>query len=366
MKNYSILIALAAALALSSCADKATIRGTITGAPGKEVIVKQLNINSYNILDTLKTGSDGSFKYQVAVKEGQPEFIYLFYGDTRIAALLLESGETAVVTADTLGTYEVTGSEGSEKLAVVDRSYTDFINSVIECETAREISKLYIDHYREAVKYVLSNQKSLTCIPVLYEQLTNEIPIFNNRTDAVIFRGVADSLKTVYPESAYVKALDKEASRREQLLSLDDKVSGAERLGFPDLNLPDMKGQKTALSSVDAKVILVHFWDSSQPAHSLLNNEILLPIYQDFHQKGFEIYSVCLDADKTQWGNVVKSQKLPWINVNDGLGAASSSILLYNLMSLPSSFLIVDGDLENISVSGADDLRKALGRLLRQ
>lgn len=366
MKNYSIPVVLAAALVLSSCAEKATIKGSLTNGPDKEVIVKQLNINSYNVLDTIKTAKDGSFLYKVPVKEGQPEFIYLFYGETRIAALLLEKGETAQVTADTLGTFEVSGSEGSEKLAVVDRKYTDFINDVLECETAREISHLYINHYRESVKYVLGNQKSLTCIPVLFEQLTNEIPIFKNPTDALIFRGVADSLKTIYPESVYVKALDKEASRREQKLSIDSKFNEAEALGYPDLNLPDMKGQKRALSSIDAKAILVHFWDSSQPAHSLLNNEGLLPVYNEFHNKGFEIYSVCLDADKTQWGNVVKSQKLPWINVNDGLGARSSSVLLYNITNLPASFLIVDEELQNVSISGADGLRKELGRLLRQ
>lgn len=366
MKNYSIPAVLAAVLALSSCSERATIKGSLANGPDKDVIVKQLNINSYNVLDTLKTAKDGSFLYKVPVKEGQPEFIYLFYGETRIAALLLEKGETVHVEADTLGNFEVSGSEGSEKLAVVDRKYTDFINSVLECETAKEISHLYVNHYRESVRYVLGNQKSLTCIPVLFEQLTNEIPIFNNPTDALIFRGVADSLKAIYPESAYVKALDKEASRREQRLNIDSKFNEAATLGYPDLNLPDMKGQKRALSSIDAKAILVHFWDSSQPSHSMLNNEGLLPVYKEFHDKGFEIYSVCLDADKAQWGNVVKSQNLPWINVNDGLGARSSSIMLYNLTNLPASFLIVDDELRNVSISGAEGLRKELGRLLRQ
>lgn len=367
MKSYKIIITLAAAaLALSACADKAAINGVLSGAADKEVIVKQLNVNSYSVLDTIKTKADGSFSYKVDVKKGQPEFIYLFYGDTRVAGLLLESGETAKVTADTLGKYEVTGSEGSAKLAEVDSRYSNFINEALKCKDNGELAKLYVKHYRESVKYVLGNSKSLTCIPVLYEQFTNEIPVFSNRTDAIIFRGITDSLKTVYPESVYVKALDKETVRREKILGIESQLDGAAQLGYPDLNLPDMKGRKVAISSLDSKVTLVHFWDSSQPAHSLLNNESLLPIYNDFHSRGFEIYSVCLDLDKTRWGNVVNSQKLPWINVNDGLGGNCPAIVLYNIQNLPQSVLIVDGNISTTQISGAEGLRKELGNLLRQ
>ena len=119
MKNYNKLFALAlAALALAACGEKASIRGTLADGAEKNVIVKQLDINVYRSIDTLKTGKDGSFRYSLDVKKGQPEFIYLFYGDTRIAALLLEAGETAVVKADTLGRYSVEGSKGSADLAV--------------------------------------------------------------------------------------------------------------------------------------------------------------------------------------------------------------------------------------------------------
>ena len=71
-----------------------------------------------------------------------------------------------------------------------------------------------------------------------------------------------------------------------------------------------------------------------------------------------------MTADKALWGSVVSSQKLPWINVNDGLGCASP-VNLYNVTSLPNSFLIVDGDLYSESVSGEDGLRKVLDKVLK-
>ena len=90
-------------------------------------------------------------------------------------------------------------------------------NSSSQEETAalaREMSQAYVDYYRNCVKYVLQNSKSLTSVPVLYQNFGADLPVFAQSTDAMHFVAVSDSLSTVYPESKYVKALKKEAERR--------------------------------------------------------------------------------------------------------------------------------------------------------
>ena len=68
MKNCNKLFALAlAALTLAACGEKASIRGTLADGAEKNVIVKQLDINVYRSIDTLKTGKDGSFRYSLQV-----------------------------------------------------------------------------------------------------------------------------------------------------------------------------------------------------------------------------------------------------------------------------------------------------------
>lgn len=364
MKNYKRIALALSALALVSCGQKAHIKGNVAGADNAQLVVKELNINTYNVLDTIRTSADGSFSYSLDVAEGQPEFVYIFYKDTRVAALLLQNAETAKVEADTLGNYSVTGSEGSARLQEIEKAYSDFIKEVIAADDdSKAVTSAYIKHYRNCVKYVMENPFSMTSIPVLFEQL-NGMPIFAQNTDALHFRSVCDSLKTVYPESRFVKALDKEASRREQLLLLDNRIKTAEVKGFPTLYLPNEKGEKVNLSSIDAKCIMIHFWDSSDTSHSMFNNEVLLPVYNEYHSKGFEIYSVCLDVNKAQWASVVKSQKLPWINVNDGLGAYSPAVSLYGVESIPSAFLIANGDLVTEPIDGISGLRKELAKIL--
>ena len=97
----------------------------------------------------------------------------------------------------------------------------------------------------------------------------------------------------------------------------------------------------------------------------MFNQEILKPLYNDYHKKGFEIYQVALDTDKGTWANVIKEQNTPWINVCDGLGASSPYVLLYNIGAVPSTFIIADGELVNGEVVDEKSLRKLLDKKLK-
>jgi hypothetical protein len=89
-------------------------------------------------------------------------------------------------------------------------------------------------------------------------------------------------------------------------------------------------------------------------------------VYEEFHGKGLEIFQVALTQDKAVWATTVRSQGLPWICVNDGLGYASvSASTMYNVTVLPMAFLIVDGKLVPAKVSDKASLRKTLAKYLK-
>ena len=362
MKNYRLL--LAAALLLAACSPKAGVDLTVAGAPDFQIEVKLLDVNVYKVLDTVRTDASGRVQYSLAVKPGQPEFIYLFHGDTRIASLLLSEGENVVVKADTLGNYEVSGSEESRLLADVESRMASFSRDMNSTDDGREMVSRYLAYYRECVRYVMSNPKSLTVVPVLYQQLDANTPVFSQKTDAIIFRQAVDSLKTVYPESRYVKALDKEARRREDIMKMQTMIDSASVQGYPDLLLPDINGKKTALSELDAPAVLLHFWDSASAEDKMFNLDKLLPLWNRWHSRGLQIYAVDMNPDKSEWASVMKAQNLPWINVNDGRGPASPVVGLYHIQSLPVSFLLAGGEL-SATVNSEKELEKELSRILK-
>ncbi len=352
-----------AALAAASCGrNEAKIEGTLAGAPDKDVVVKLLNLNTYTTLDTLRTDPSGHFSGRVEVEPEQPEFVYLFYKDTKIASLLLSCGDAVRVSTDTLGHCSVEGSEESAALIGIENDFRDFSAKMSAASTSEELSKLYVAYYRKCVKYIMENTGSLTCIPVLYQNLNSEFPIFSQTTDALHFRNVTDSLAKLYPDSKYVKALERETARREEILSLNARVSTAKELGFPDFTLPDTKGEKVTLSDVDAKVIILYFWNPSDASQKLFNTDVLRPLYEDYRGRGLQVVAVAVGSDKPLWASVVKNQKLEWVNLFDNSGVATS---LYNVTRLPASYMIVDGEIMTEKLDGEKALRKHLDKLLR-
>lgn len=365
MKDCRFLAVCLTAAAIVSCAPKTSIVCKVAQAPDSDFVISELNVNTLSVLDTVRSDASGNFKYEAGIAEGQPEFIYIYRGGTKIASLLLSAGEKAVVVADTLGNYSVEGSEESVKLQETEKASADFVARVASLTTDQELGKAYIEYYRERVKYVMSNPFSLTVIPVLFEQLDAASPVFSQYTDAIHFRRATDSLKTVFPESRYVKALEKETARREQLLDLKYRLDTAPALSYPELNLPDINGKKASLNAIDAKVVLVHFWAPSDVTHKMLNLEALMPVYNSYKDKGFEIYAVAVEPDKALWASVVNSQKLPWVNVNDGFGTASTALASYNVTTLPASFLVSKDGINPAVVDGEAGLRKSLEKLLK-
>lgn len=386
MKNFSLfktfpwaISVIFSAGVLSSCCSNAVIDGSLADAPSSQVVVKLLDVNMFDVLDTVSVDADGRFAYKMHIEKGQPEFVYLFHGDKRIASLLLDRGDKVIVKADTTGVYEVEGSEDCRLLAEVEKEFSDFSSSFLSLasrleqavpgsdnarELTREMGRVYTEYYRDRVKYVMEHPYSLTVIPVFYQSAGENLPVFGQDTDAIHFRNICDSLETVYPESKYVKSLRAEAERRADFLELRVRLQGAEEVGFPDIELSDVNAVRHRLSDVDAKVIMVHFWSSGDAMQKMFNLDVLRPVYGDFHSKGFEIYQVALDADKSVWARTVKDQGLEWINVCDVLGLNSPAARSYNVGSLPVSFFIADGELVNATVSDEASLRALLRRLL--
>ena len=378
MSRFSKVLIIMAAAVMAACTPSAKINGTIESAPSTEVIVKLLDVNRYEILDTVSTDASGRFSYKVEIEKGQPEFVYLFHNETKIASLLLEAGDNVSVSADTLGNYTVEGSEESQKLAQVEKDYAAAIGRLSSiaakmdnasdkelAELRRAIGKEYVDYYRSRVLYILQNSTSLTAVPVLYQNFGADLPVFSQTTDAIHFVNVSDSLATVYPDSKYVKALRKEAERRFGFLELESAIMNAQEVGYPDIELPDIKGEKVKLSEVDSKVIMIYFWSAADASQKMFNLDVLKSLYDDYNGRGFDIYQVALDPDKTGWAQVVKQQDLPWVNVCDIRGADSQYVMTYNIGSLPSVFIIADGELVDGQVVDEKSLRKLLDRLTK-
>lgn len=376
-RNQVLLLLTAAAMA--ACTGSAGITAEIKDAGESEIVLRQQNINKFDILDTVRTDAAGRFRYKVKLEKGNPDFIYIYRNDRKLASLLLQSGDKVHVVADTAGNYSVEGSAESEKLRLVEKDYADFSakmdslanelsevgnDAAREAELSSEMAGCYTGYYRKCVKYVMSNSRSLTVVPVFYQTVAGSFYVFSQDTDALHFANVADSLALAYPDSKYVKALEQEAASRRKQLELRVRLQTAEEIGYPQLELPDVHGKKVKISDLDAKAVLLYFWSPDNALQKMANLDVLKKIYSDYKGKGLEIYQVAIAVDKPAWERIVTAQGLGWTNVCDGLGENSPVIGQYNLNRLPAYFLIVDGQLSDRAISDEKTLRKALDQVL--
>ena len=384
MSRASKFISLAAiAFAVMSCggpeqaADVAKVDGVIEGAPASEVVIGKLDVNQLVILDTLTTDQDGKFQYELEVKKGNPEFVYVYYEGAKVASLLLEADDEVAVNVPVEGVPSVDGSEESAKLMQVEFEHAAmsaiFADYAAQLENAsqsqydkvvRQMTDNYREYNKKSIKYVMENSHSLTAIPVLYRTL-GDLPLFAMSTDAVLFSSIADSLATVYPESKFVKSLRADADARMAELDLIRRIEMAEEVGYLDIELPGLDGSMKKLSEVDSKVVLLYFWTSSRANQNNFNIDVLKKLYNDYHKKGFDIYQVSLDVDKVHWATTVMGQDLPWTNVCDIRGAASEYVTLYNLQALPAAFVISNGELVDGELVDEASFRKLLDNLLK-
>ena len=132
----------------------------------------------------------------------------------------------------------------------------------------------------------------------------------------------------------------------------------------PEINLPNLNGGSTSLSSLKGKVVLIDFW-ASWCGPCRINNKKVLPVYSKYHDKGFEIYGISIDDNKAPWLKAVKQDKSDWIHVIDTKAATGNELTqTWNIQYIPSTFLI---DKEGKIVAASlekDELENLLKKML--
>jgi peroxiredoxin len=143
-----------------------------------------------------------------------------------------------------------------------------------------------------------------------------------------------DSIVTLFApikESEFVKTIEDRAEK------LRVSVVGAQA---PDFTLNNADGEQISLSSLQGKYVLIDFWASwCQPCMVELPN--LIDLYDQYNDKGFEIFGVSLDRDRNAWVNTVDEKNMVWPNVWDMEGEEpAEAATLYGVTGIPHTVLL--------------------------
>ena len=330
------------------------------------VYLEQSTVLEQQLIDSVALGEDGNFVLLLENSDQtNPTLYHLIYDNNRIP-LLLKGGDNVTVSSagNALRNYTVEGSEESELLHKFNASYVDGVlklNDIMSRLTANDLAddarhdlaveytKLKNEIKRQQLGFIVENKDHIAAIYALYQRLPGDANLFNGDSDVIYYRTVAEALAESYPDSHYLPLLRSQIARMDAQISL---LSQVKETNFPEIAMPDMYGKEQSLSSLEGKVILLHFWSAAVGNSNAMNAD-LKEIYAKYHDQGFEIYQVGIDTSKALWINTIQEQQLPWISVSDLRGEASPAVGAYNVQSLPANFLIDrEGNIADRNLSG--------------
>ena len=155
---------------------------------------------------------------------------------------------------------------------------------------------------------------------------------FPREKNAALHNEVVMALYAKYPNHQLVK----------ERYAIETSPATATSVGAiaPDLAFPDPDGNIRKLSDLRGKVVLLDFWASwCRPCRG--ENPHVVAMYQKYHDKGFEVFSVSLDRDKESWKRAIAADGLVWPNhVSDLKYWSSEAARTYGVSSIPSTFLL--------------------------
>ena len=186
-----------------------------------------------------------------------------------------------------------------------------------------------------------------------------QIAAYNNDKERI------DSIRNAFGE--FIASMKEETKKfvADNIANPAGQVALANNLDLYKFNIVDFDAVINNLPDGNLKNDLLDFWASwCGPCRQF--NPILVEIYKQFHDKGFDIYGVSLDQDKEQWTKAIKEQNLTWNHVSNLKAWDCPARLDYMVQGIPSSVLIgQDGKIIAHNLEG-NELKAKLAELLAE
>ncbi|WP_455632859.1 DUF4369 domain-containing protein [Parabacteroides sp.] len=348
-----------------------TVEGVVSGADGQMMYLENVGVSTVELMDSVKLTAAGKFSF-TKPRPAFPDF-YRLRLNNQLINFSVDSTETISFVADagTFATsYSVEGSENCKAIKNITLAQLDANQAIHrlrkESESGLLADSVYSrqvleasEAYKEvARKYIYSAPMSAAAYFALFQQIDGLL-FFDlyDKNDSKAYGAVATSFDHYYPESPRAKHLYNLALQSIKVIRSQrpmdlDKVEKKE-ISFLDIELPDVHGENTKLSSVaTGKVVLINFTAYMSEWSPALNMEFG-DLYTKYHDKGLEIYQISLDSDLHFWKNAASN--LPWACVRDPQSVYSQTAALYNVKQLPAIFIL---DRKGNLVKRVDDVKK--------
>ncbi len=315
-----------------------TISGNLKNAPSGMVLLSKFVDDRSEVIDTIKVDGSGEFQYPFP-NEGA-NFYDLNLMDKKAVRLALHEEDVNIAyDFQDENSLVIEGSEDSKNMLKVGELVEDYQAKINELNTSyyeamtrkdqdavtdiqNKAINLEADHgekVKEVIKEMDDSFASLAAIGML-----------NPKNDFQFMDSLIEKLNGKYPNNKMISTL---------MQQLDDmRVLSIGQMA-PEISLPNPDGTVVNLSDLRGKYVLIDFWAAwCKPCRE--ENPNVVRLYNEYNDKGFEVFGVSLDRTKEAWVKAIEDDALTWTHVSDLKYFNSEAAATYQINAIPATYMV--------------------------
>ena len=312
--------------------------------PQKKVFLEWINGRGQAIkVDSLLPNAQKQVVFKGKVLDQGGFYLLNFFDipNPQKVLVILEGGERVFVQAEGINTPEKAGSFQIQSDApnIVYMNQLFALTNALQAKVAvwtKELQDKPGEQARIQAVFETAQQEQFTKIKALIPSMgthlvalwaTNFLPA---EKELALLEEIGERFRKAKPNHPQVKPF------LENLKRLKGVSIGSEA---PEIALPTPAGPIMRLSDLRGKYVLIDFW-ASWCGPCRRENPNVIKTYATYKDKGFEIFGVSLDQEKSAWINAIAKDQLTWPHVSDLQYWNSVAAQAYQVSSIPMTFLL--------------------------
>ena len=319
-------------------------KGVINGV---RAYLKSVETGKEQITDTAVV-INGNFKFKGDVDNPETRILTID-GITGQTALVLEPGKTTItIYKDSIYKSVIEGGFNNDIFNKYKNGYQKLVDKV----TSLRNEYMQAKDNKEAIKNIQMRNTELRSelkdyrlnflrenpnsdfSLILLESITQQKG-YNFKLANEVFENISQSILKKPQNIERIQRINFNLNKTQSQSNVDVGKTA------PDFTAPDQYGNPVTLTKILGKVTILDFWASwCKPCR--VENPNFVRIYKKYKEKGLEIISVSLDKEnqKNRWLNAIEKDNLNWYNVSNLKFWKDPVAELYNITSIPATFVL--------------------------